>query len=76
MNVTKEVLTTAEAAVYLGLSQSSVRTMTCNRALPHYKSQNGKVYFKLDELRAFALAVRVPTKKEVKSKAEVRSLEK
>lgn len=74
--VQKDVLTIEEAAKYLGFKVSSLRTYVCTRVIPHYKSRNGRLYFKLDELKDFALAERFPSKYEEESKAEVRSIAK
>lgn len=73
--MTKEVLTTREAAEWLGLDVLSLRNKIHRKEIPHYKGQNGRVYFKLEELRKFVFAVRVPAASEVASKAEVRSLQ-
>lgn len=72
--MTKDVLTLHEAAVYLGLKETTLRNMTQKKAIPHYKSKTNRTYFDLKELRAYALAVRVPSKGETLSKAETRSL--
>lgn len=72
--MTKEVLTLHEAAEYLGLKETTLRNMTQKKAIPHYKSKTNRTYFDLKELRAYALAVRIPSKKEILSKAETRSL--
>lgn len=73
--MTKDVLTLHEAAEYLGLKETTLRNMTQKKAIPHYKSKTNRTYFDLKELRAYALAVRVPTLAEEQSKAEVRSLQ-
>lgn len=74
--VQKDVLTIEEAAKYLGFKVNTLRTYVCARVIPHYRARSGKLYFKLDELKDFALAERVPSKYEEESKAEVRSLAK
>lgn len=73
--VEKRVFTLREAAEWLGKTPGSMRVATCKRKIPYYKSKNGgKIYFKLEDLEAYALATYVPTDAEVQSKAEVRSL--
>ena len=42
---TKEVLTSDEAARYLGVSKSCLYKWTMNRKIPHYKSPTGKMCF-------------------------------
>lgn len=46
----KEVLTLEEAAIYLGVSKSSLYKMTHQRAIPFYKPNNKLVYFERSEL--------------------------
>ncbi len=46
---TKEVLTTAEAAIILGVSESRVRHMVSNNDLPYYK-RGKSVFFKTSYL--------------------------
>lgn len=73
--MTKEVLTTHEAAEYLGMKETTLRNMVSKKIIPHYKSKGNRTYFEISELKAYALAVRVPTLSEEQSKAEVRSLQ-
>lgn len=42
---TKEVLTSNEAARYLGVSKSCLYKWTMDRKIPHYKSPTGKMCF-------------------------------
>lgn len=71
----KEVLTTHEAAEYLGMKETTLRNMVSRKVIPHYKSKGNRTYFDVSELKAYALAVRIPAASEVASKAEVRSLQ-
>lgn len=46
----KEVLNLEEAAVFLGISKSSLYKMTHNQVVPFYKPNNKMVYFEKSEL--------------------------
>ena len=51
---TKEVLTSDEAARYLGVSKSCLYKWTMDRKIPHYKSPTGKLnFFNRAELEAW-----------------------
>lgn len=56
----KKVLTSQEAAAYLGISLSKLYKLTCAKEIPHYKP-NGKLnYFERAEIEAWALSNKVP----------------
>ena len=66
----KEVLTSDEAAKYLGISKSCLYKLTMGRKIPHYKSQGGKLcYFDRQEIMAWMKAYRVVTKEELEANA-------
>lgn len=46
----KEVLNLEEAAIFLGISKSSLYKMTHNQVVPFYKPNNKMVYFEKSEL--------------------------
>lgn len=55
----KKVLTSQEAAAYLGISLSKLYKFTCAKEIPHYKP-NGKLnYFERAEIEAWALRNKV-----------------
>lgn len=64
----KNVLNVAETAIMLNLSQSRVRHLVSERAIPHYK-QGAKTYFKKSEVEQWQLSYRVPTTQEIESQA-------
>ena len=64
----KNVFTTDEVALLLGISASRVRHMVCDREIPHYRKGN-KVYFKKSEIEDWQLSQRVPTNEEINNKA-------
>lgn len=67
----KEVLTSDEAAKYLGVSKSCLYKWTCSRLIPHYKSPTGKVcYFNRQEIEAWMQSQRVATNEELELQAK------
>ena len=67
----KEVLTSDEAAAYLGVSKSCIYKLTMGRKIPHYKSEGGKVcYFDRQEIINWMKANRVATQEELAAKAK------
>ena len=46
----KEVLNLEEAAMFLGISKSSLYKMTHNQVIPYFKPNNKMVYFEKSEL--------------------------
>lgn len=65
---TKNVLTVAEVALLLNISESRVRHLTSSRDIPYYK-QGKSVYFKKSEIENWQLENRIPTNDEIRSKA-------
>lgn len=73
----KEVLTTDEAAKYLGVSKSCLYKWTMGRVIPHYKSPTGKVcYFNRLEIEAWMQSCRVATAEEISQQAQAISIKK
>ncbi len=67
----KEVLTTDEAAMYLGVSKATLYRMTMERQIPHYKSPTGRLcYFNRKEIEAWMQSCRVSTDEELEQKAQ------
>ena len=65
----KAVLTSQEAAAYLGISLSKLYKLTCAKEIPHYKP-NGKLnYFEREEIEAWALRNRIATNAEISDQA-------
>ena len=60
----KEMLTTQEAAYYLGISLSQLYKMTSSMTIPHYKPRGKMVYFDKSELDAWMRRDRVNTVRE------------
>lgn len=67
----KEVLTTDEAAAYLGVSKSCLYKLTMSRKIPYYKSEGGKLcYFDRQELIEWMKGHRVATSNELTARAQ------
>lgn len=67
----KEVLTSDEAAKYLGISKSALYKMTMQRKVPFYRSQGGKlIYFDRAEIIDWMKCNRVATDAELEAKAK------
>lgn len=67
---TKEVLTSEEAARYMGISKSYLYKLTMTRKIPHYKPMGKVCYFNRKELEGFLQGNRVATAAEISSKAQ------
>lgn len=66
----KEVLTSEEAARYLGVSKSCLYKWTMTRQIPHYKSPTGKMcFFNRQEVEAWMQTNRVATDEELERQA-------
>lgn len=66
---TKEVLTSAEAAKYMGISRSYLYKLTMKKEIPHYKPMGKVVYFNRVELEEWLQANRISTDSELSQKA-------
>lgn len=67
---TKEVLTSDEAARYLGVSLSCLYKWTMSRAIPHYKPMGKMCYFNRKELEEWLQRNRVQTDDELEEQAQ------
>lgn len=67
----KEVLTSDEAAKYLGISKSCLYKWTMARQIPHYKSSTGKMcFFNRKEIEAWMQSNRIATDEELEQQAQ------
>ena len=66
----KKVLTSSEAAQYLGISMSYLYKLTMARAIPHYKPTGKLCYFDREELEAWLHGNRVATADELDNQAQ------
>lgn len=69
ISTTKAVLTSDEAAKYMGITRSYLYKLTMNAELPFYKPMGKLVYFKREELEEWLLRYRNSTKEEIEEKA-------
>lgn len=73
---TKEVLTSDEAARYLGISKSYLYKLTMRQLIPHYKPLGKMCYFNRQELETWLQTNRVSTSEEIEQKAQAYCLQK
>ena len=67
---TKEVLTSDEAARYMGISKRYLYKLSMNRVIPHFKPMGKVCYFNRKELEEFLQSNRVSTAAEISGKAQ------
>lgn len=73
---TKEVLTTDEAAKYMGLSKSYLYKLTMRRQIPHYKPMGKMCYFNRLELEQWLQSNRISTSDEISDRANAYCMKK
>lgn len=66
---TKEVLTSDEAARYMGISKSYLYKLTMRQQVPHYKPMGKMCYFNRAELEAWLQSNRIATGGEIAERA-------
>ena len=66
---TKDVLTSDEAAVYLGVSKSFLYKLTSSKEIPHYKPNGKLCFFERRELNRWAEQGKCTTATELTDKA-------
>lgn len=67
---TKEVLTSDEAAKYMGVSKSYLYKLTMRQQIPHYKPMGKMCYFNRLELEQWLQSNRIATTKDIEQKAQ------
>lgn len=70
----KNVLSTNEVALVMGVTPEHVRYLTSQGEFPHYPKGN-RNYYKKDEIEAYLTEVRVPSQKEIEAEAAKRNYE-
>ena len=73
---TKEVLTSDEAAKYMGVSKSYLYKLTMRQQIPHYKPRGKMVYFNRLELEQWLQNNRVSTATEISQQAAAYCMKK
>lgn len=66
---TKEILTSEEAAMYMGISKSYLYKLTMRAEIPHYKPMGKLCYFNREELEQWLQRNRVATTEELNDRA-------
>lgn len=67
---TKEVLTSDEAAKYMGISKSYLYKLTMKQQIPHFKPLGKMCYFNRLELETWLQSNRIATNGEINQKAQ------
>ena len=65
----KQILTSAEVAEYLGVSRGYVYKLSHRRELPHSKPGGKLCFFRLEDVEAWATRNRIATLDEILAKA-------
>ena len=73
---TKEVLTSDEAAKYMGISKSYLYKLTMNQEIPHFKPMGKMCYFNRIELEQWLQSNRVATNSEISQMANAYCMKK
>ena len=73
---TKEVLTSDEAARYMGISKSYLYKLTMRQEIPHYKPMGKMVYFNRMELENWLQGNRIATNDEISQQAQTYCMKK
>lgn len=73
---TKEVLTSDEAAKYMGVSKSYLYKLTMRQQIPHYKPMGKMCYFNRLELEQWLQSNRVATFTEIEQQAQAYCMKK
>ena len=69
ISTTKKVLTSEEAAKYMGISKSYLYKLTMRQQIPHYKPMGKMCYFNRIELEEWLQNNRIATDDEITQKA-------
>ena len=69
-NNIKEVLTLEEAAEYMGLKKSYLYRLTHEKRIRHYKPNNKKIYFKVEDIIAWLTSNPILTDEELSEQAQ------
>ncbi len=68
-NSERGLLTTAEAAQYLGVKPSYLYKMMMRRAIPYYKPSGKLCFFSREDLDAWLTSIRIKSQNEIESEA-------
>jgi excisionase family DNA binding protein len=71
ISTTKEVLTSDEAAKYMGVSKSYLYKLTMRQQIPHSKPLGKMCYFNRQELEKWLQSNRIATADEISEQAQL-----
>ena len=69
-NIKKPLLTTAEAAAYLGLKTSYLHKLMMRHAIPYYKPNNKLCFFAQADLDRWLTGNRIASQEEIEQQAQ------
>ena len=72
----KEVLTSDEAAKYMGISKSYLYKLTMRQQIPHFKPMGKMCYFNRTELEQWLQNNKVTTLKEISQQSQTHCMQK
>lgn len=64
----KNLLTTEECALWMGISEDRLRHLASDREIPHYK-KNGRLFFAKSEIEEWQTTDKVPSRYEIAEQA-------
>jgi excisionase family DNA binding protein len=67
--MTNNLLTTDEAAQYLGIKKSYLHKLMMNKAIPYYKPNGKLCYFEREDLDKWIRRIRIATQEEIDQEA-------
>ena len=70
LNVAKDVMNLEEAALFTGMSKSSLYKLTHRQVIPHYKPNGKLIYFEKTELLNWMRQNRISSGSEIGEKAQ------
>lgn len=70
LNVAKDVMNLEEAALFTGMSKSSLYELTHRQVIPHYKPNGKLIYFEKTELLNWMRQNRISSSTEIGEKAQ------
>lgn len=69
-NIKSPLLTTAEAAIYLGLKKSYLHKLMMRRAIPYFKPNNKLCFFSQADLDHWLMGNRIASQEEIEQQAQ------
>ena len=69
-NLKNPLLTTEEAAAYLGLKKSYLHKLMMHRTIPYYKPNNKLCFFSKADLDHWLMGNRIASKEEIEQQAQ------